>query len=125
MDNQMVLLSSSKVLYYQGFQRRVFKSLPIFEGKDMSGRVVYLPEIAKDNFRRHVGKLLVELYGNSSIFFSTEHGGQLAGLLRGMLMEINIESKPDVRSIVFECMTIMERIIKTTKEGEDCGAQSV
>ena len=121
MDNQTMILSSSKTLYYKGFQKRIFKCLPIFEGKDVSCRVVFLPEIAKDNFRRLVGKLLVELYGNSAIFFNSEHGGQLSGLLRGMLMDIDIENKPDIRSLVFECMTLMEKMIKESKEGEDCG----
>lgn len=121
----MVNLSKeSLTIYYKGFQKRLYKTLPILEGKDISGRVVFLPEIAKENFQKHVGKLLVEVYGNSSLFFTLETGGQLVGLLRGMLLDIDIENAPAVRSLVFDCMTLIEKNMKhiqREREGDESG----
>ena len=112
MDEKIIVSKEITIAYYKRLSGRIYKCLPILEGKDLSGRVVYLPEIAKENFRKHTSKLLIEIYGNSAIFFTTENSMQIIGLLRGMLMEIDIENRPEIRTIIFDCITLLHKAVE-------------
>ena len=116
MDNLKVP-SDVIIAYYKRLSSRIYKCLPILEGKDLSGRIVYLPEIGQENFKKHVAKILIEIYGNASIFFCTEYSAQILGLLRSLLMEIEITNKPQIRTVVFDCMSLLEKVISQIKEG--------
>jgi len=119
MDKKIVIPKGVVVLYYKRLSSRIYKSLPIVEGKDLEGRVVSPIEIARKNFKKHISKMLLEIYGNSSIFFSTEYAIEVSGLLRGMLMEIDIENKPEIRTLVFDCISLLNKGIKKLEEGDD------
>jgi hypothetical protein len=119
--DDITLPKSVVILYYKRLSGRIYKCLPILEGKDLSGRIIYPPEIAKENFKKHASKLLIEIYGNATIFFSTEYALQVIGLLRGMLMDVNIEDKPEIRTLVFDCISLLHKAISQLEEGDGIG----
>lgn len=118
MDKTNDISKDVVVLYFKRLSKRVFKSIPILEGKDLHGRVIYPVKIAEENFKKHVSKLLVEIYGNSSIFFSNEYSIEIIGLLKSLLMDIDIEDRPPVRGIIFDCISLLDKVIKITEEGD-------
>ena len=119
MDNKIVIPKGVVILYYKRLSGRIYKSLPTIEGKDLTGKIVFEPVVAKENFKKHVSKLLVEIYGNSSIFFTTEQAVQVSGLLRGMLMDVDIDNKPTIRTLIFDCISLLDKAVTVIEEGDD------
>ncbi len=119
MDKKIIIPKGVVVLYYKRLSSRVYKILPILEGKDLKGKVVFTPEIAKENFKKHLSKLLLELYGNSSVFFTTECSLEVIGILKGILMTVSPDNKDIIRTSVFDCMSLLEKGIKKIEEGDD------
>lgn len=105
------------ILYYKRISSRIYKTLPILEGKDLSGKVIYSPEVAKENFKKHMSKLLVEIHGNSDIFFNTEYAIEVRGILRSTLMEVDIDNRPKIRTLVFDCISLLDKAVAKI-EGE-------
>jgi hypothetical protein len=117
MDNKIIVSKDVVILYYKRLSGRVYKTLPIIEGKDLSGKIVFLPETAKENFKKHISKLLVEIHGNSDIFFDTEYAVEVRGILRSMLMEVDIDNKPEIRTLVFDCISLLHKAVEQLEKG--------
>jgi hypothetical protein len=102
--------------YYKNLLNACWKALPIYEGKDIKTKmVVYSPEEAFNQFQKYISNLLVEIYGNSGLFFKSVHSMQLIGILRGMLQEIKINSDEEhkkIKPLIFKCTNLCEKMIK-------------
>lgn len=105
--------------YFNSLVNRVWKCIPILEGRDASGRVVYLPDIAKENFQKYLGKILIEIYGNSEYFFIKDRSFQVIGILKGCLMEVPVDDFNKVRSCIFDTTNLLSRMIEDLKKGGD------
>ena len=93
-------------------RNRIWKLLPIYEGKDKQGGVIIPPETAYRNFKKNLQKLTVEVNGANDIFFSSSYFVQLLCLLQG-LDSVTIDEHEKVKNIVTHCADLCEKI----KEG--------
>jgi len=110
------------IKYYKNLINSVFKILPIFENLDFKTKTILNRENGFRNFQVYIGNLLVEVHGNSTLFFCSSNSIKLVGILRGMLSEITIDDHKKVKSLTMECINICKKIIQEIeKEGEDIG----
>lgn len=97
--------------YWNSLQGGLYKILPIYEGRDLfSKNVVFSQEDAYNHFQQYVSSLLVEIYGNSKLFFETVHAVKIVSILRGILEEIKIDEHKKLRPLVFQCVNLCKKI---------------
>lgn len=106
------------IKYYKKLINSLFKPLPIFEGKDNSGKITYDEETAFRNFQIYISNLLVEIHGNSQLFFCSDNSIKLASILKGMLSEIQIGEQPKVKRLIMQCINICKQIILEIEKEE-------
>lgn len=87
----------------------IFKILPIYEGLAKSKEIVYSPEQAYMHYQKHLEKVIVEVVGDYYIYDNNEEYLKLLAILEG-LKEVCIDEHDKVKSMVFECIKICERI---------------
>jgi len=95
--------------FLTSLRNRIWKLLPIYEGRDKQGGIVIPPDIAYKNFKKNLQKLVIEVYGANDIFFSNTYFVQLLCLLQG-LESINIDEHEKVKIVVTHCADICEKI---------------
>jgi hypothetical protein len=105
------------IKYFKDLIHRVYKCIPVLEGRDFSGRVVYLENISKENFQKYLSKLILEIYGNSDLFFLNEKPVRILGILEGTIKE-DPDNFAKIRSNIFDCTSILEKIIKDLEKEE-------
>lgn len=93
-------------------RNRIWKLLPIYEGKDMSGRITISEMAAYKNFKKNLQKVTIEVYGANDILFQNTQFVQLLCLLQG-LESVKIDEHEKVKNIVKHCADLCEKI----KEG--------
>lgn len=88
----------------------IFKLLPTYEGKSFQSKeIVYSPEQAYMHYQQHLEKVIVEVVGDYYIYDNNEEYLKLLAILEG-LKEVYIDEHDKVKSMVFECIKICERI---------------
>ena len=101
------------VKYYKRMINSFFKILPIYQGMDSkTKRVVYLPHVAYEQFQQYVSNLLVEIYGNSGLFFESEYSVQIVSILRGILIDIKMDELKRLKPLVFQCISLCNKVIE-------------
>jgi hypothetical protein len=101
------------IQYYKGLINSCFKLIPIYNGEEYKTRkIIYLPDIAYNNYQIYLGNLIVEIYGNSQLFFCSETSIKLIGILRGMIQEIQINEQEKVKRLTRECINLCKKIIQ-------------
>jgi hypothetical protein len=112
MDNQKINISNALLIeYYKNLIGNIYKILPIMEGKATNKKdIEYTPEIAYRNFQTYTSNLLVEMHGNISLFYSV-NSIRIIVILRGILNEIKIDDHKKLKSCVFQCIDLCQKII--------------
>jgi hypothetical protein len=100
------------IAYYKGLIGNFYKILPLYEGRDLKTKqIVYLPDIAYQNFQNYVSNLLVEVYGSSNLFFVNEYSIKIVSILQGILHKVEIDKHKKLKTLVFQCVSLCEKII--------------
>jgi hypothetical protein len=100
------------IKYYKGLINSCFKIIPIYNGeKFKSKEIIKNPEDAYKDYQIYLSNLLVEIYGNSQLFFQSENSIKLISLLKGMIKEIRLNENTRVKQIVRECIGLCKKII--------------
>jgi hypothetical protein len=82
-------------------QNQIFKLLPLYEGIDMSGKVIYDEINAHINFKKNLTLLINKVVGASSIWFENQYFADLLYQLEG-LSKYDY-SHAEIRQIIFYC----------------------
>lgn len=101
----------SKIKYLTSLRNRIWKLLPIYEGKDKSGQVVLPFEKAYCNFYKNLEKLILEISGANEIWYETSEYVELLYLLTGMKTFL-AEDHDRIKSIVVHCADLCEKMKK-------------
>jgi hypothetical protein len=113
-DNKELLIK-----YYKGLINSIFKAMPLYEGlKYKSKEVVYSSEEAYKNYQIYLSNLIVEIYGNSQLFFYSDNSIKLISLLRGMIQEIKLNEQQRVSRLTKECINLCKKIITEIEKEE-------
>lgn len=87
-----------------------FKILGIYEGKDpKTKKVIYSNENAYSHFQKYLDTFCMEIWGAYSLYGEDVNFHKLARLLEGLKL-IKIEEHDKLRSRVFECIDICNKI---------------
>lgn len=97
--------------YYTNLRNRCWKLLPIYEGKDINGEVIYSREESVILFRKNLNRLVTEVSGAANIYFENSRYQELLNLLAGMNM-YGEDSHETVRDILLHCCNICEDMKK-------------
>jgi hypothetical protein len=106
------------VRYYKGLVNSIYKILPIYENKDYKTKQVLNQNDGFKNFQIYLGNLLVEIYGNSQLFFCSENSIKLISIIRGMIQEIHINEHQRVKRLIMDCINICKKIINEIEAKE-------
>lgn len=108
MEHKLLLIQ-----YYKGLINSCFKLIPLYNGEKFKTKeVIYDSEKAYVNYQIYLGNLLVEVYGNSQLFFCSKNSIKLISILRGMIQETSINEQQKVKRLTLECISICKKIIK-------------
>lgn len=94
--------------YYLGLGDRCWKLLPIFEGVDIKGEIVFDELVAIDNFEKNLSCLIVEIKGAIENYGSNSYCEQVLNLLAGLQSENNREHKL-VKSVTVRCFKLCRK----------------
>lgn len=102
--------------YYKKLKGSLFKIIPLYEGRDFKTRKVTLvPEAAFNSYKNYTSNLLVELHGNSSLFFVSAYSIKVFNIIRGMLLEVEMDEHERVKSCVMECINLCDKIMEEVR----------
>lgn len=107
MPNKYDFAPSDKYLVH--LRNKIWKLLPIYEGKDNTGEIVSSREKAYEKFYLSLSRLLVELTGAKNIEADNGYYVELIYLLEGML-SFSEDEHDRVRDIVLHCCNLCEKI---------------
>ena len=93
-------------------KNQVFKLLPILEGKDIRGNIIYDELTARTNFRKNLVILINKVAGASGIWFENQYWSDLLYQLNGLLAYDYPHDQ--VRQIIFYCTN---ELCEKMKEG--------
>ena len=96
-----------KIAYLNKAVGKIFKLLPIYEGKDIYGNVVCTPDEAKINFQKQIVLLETELMG---LDFSDSKINDLMLLLSGM-KRYDVGQHTEVKCCVIKAINLCKKII--------------
>lgn len=92
--------------YNARLRDRVWKLIPIYEGRNECGEIVYSPEEATVHFKKNLNRVCTELYGNKDSKNDDARYTEVINLLEGMkVYDSNMHS--EVRDVVFYCCGII------------------
>lgn len=122
----MVTLEYKELLikYYKCLINSIYKILPLYEGKKYKSNIIfYSSEEAYKNFQVYLTNLLVEIHGNSQLFFQSDNSIKLISIIRGMIQEVQPGEQIKVKRLTMQCISLCKKIIKEIeeKESEDIG----
>jgi hypothetical protein len=114
MDNKELLLK-----YYKHLINSCFKLIPLYNGEKYRSKIIiYEPEEAFKNFQIYLSNLLIEIHGNSLIFFHSENSVKLLSILKGMISQVGCNEHTKVKRLTMECINICKKIIKEIESEE-------
>lgn len=115
MDYNIKITDQSNIRYITSLRNRVWKLLPIYEGRDKDKKIVMSADKAYDNFYKNLEKLILEVSGASEIWFENSYYIELLYLLTGMKTFV-AEDHARIKSIVTHCTDLCEKIKKELLE---------
>jgi hypothetical protein len=110
------------IRYYEGLINSTYKLLPLYEGRKYKTSGIYFSkEEAYKNYQIYLSNLLVEIHGNSKLFFCSNNSMRLISVLKGMIQEIQIDEHQKVKRLTMECINLCKKIIEEIEGSEDIG----
>lgn len=94
--------------YYIGLSDRCWKLLPIFEGIDTKGNVVFNELDAIKNFEKNLSCLIIEIKGAVENYGTNSYCEQVLNLLAGLQCESNREHDT-VKSVTVRCFKLCRK----------------
>lgn len=94
-----------------------WKALPIFEGKDLSNKVVYSPEEALVNYKKHLSFLITKVSGATKVWSDNQYYAELFYLLNGM-QDFTEDEHERVKSMVNRCIDLINSMKKVVENNE-------
>jgi hypothetical protein len=101
-----------------GLKKKIYKLLPVIEGRDISGKVIYDEITARVNFRKNLIVLINKVAGASVIWFENPQWREILYQLQGLLAYDYPHEQ--VRQIIFYCTNDLCEKMKL-KEGVRSG----
>lgn len=99
--NDKAMLDSLSILINQ-----CWKILPIFEGKDIKGNIVYSRDVAYEHYQKHLIFLSTKLLGASKIWQDNQYYVELVYLIEGM-KDFKQDDHKQVKYIVNHCTNLI------------------
>lgn len=94
--------------YMMSLKNRIWKLLPIYEGKNLDKKVVCTREEAYNNFYMYLSRITTELVGAKNINKDNGYYAELLYLLEGM-KEFSEDEHDRVRDIVLHCCNLCDK----------------
>ena len=94
-----------------------WKTLPIFEGKNLDNEVVYTPEEALENYKKHLSLLITKVNGATKVWSNNQYYVELLYLLNGM-QDFTVNDHDRVKYIVNHCITLINNMKKAVERDE-------
>lgn len=92
----------------QGLINKIYKLLPIYEGKLMNNEFIE-KEIAYKNFKKNLELAIIEFNGIKSICLQSKNIDSILIILYG-LREIGIDKVSNVKNAIFKCIRYINKI---------------
>jgi len=109
MEYNINLSPTARIKYLTSLRNRIWKLLPIYEGKDKSGKVVIQFDKAYDNFYKNLEKLVLEMSGANEIWYDNAEYVELLYLLTGMKTFL-AEDHDRIKYIIVHCADLCEKM---------------
>jgi hypothetical protein len=100
-------INSDKMLI--SLRNRIWKLLPIYEGKNKEGIIILTNSKAYNNYKKNLDKLIIEVWGASEIWFANHNFVQLLCLLQGM-KTITEDDHDRLKTTVTHCTDLCEKM---------------
>jgi len=94
--------------YYAGLSDRCWKLLPIFEGIDTKGIIIFERTEAIRNFEKNLSCLLIEIKGSITNYGTNNYCEQIVNLLTGLQQEED-RSHSTVKNVVVRCCNLCRK----------------
>lgn len=82
-------------------RNQIWKLLPVIEGRDINGKVIYEEIVARTNFRKNLILLINKVAGAGSIWFENQYWRDILYQLQGLLAYDYPHDQ--VKQIIFYC----------------------
>ena len=102
-------MTFDKKSYNIRLRDRVWKLLPVYEGKGKSGEIVCSGEEALKRFRQNLNRVITEISGAESIFSDNNRYAELINILNG-LKYYGSDKHDELKDVIFYCCDILEDI---------------
>ena len=96
---------------------KLFKILPIYEGKAIYKEIIYTPEQAYQHYKIHLEEVIVEIVGDYYLYNNNSKFLELLSILEG-LKNVGIDEHQTVRAMVFKCTNLCSEL-KELNDNED------
>jgi len=110
-DNKYELdfTSQNKLEYFTNLRNKIWKLLPIYEGRDKDKKIVYDSKEAYSNFYQSLARIITEVLGLKSVYYENAQYAELLYILEGM--KTFSEAEHDrVKDIVLYCCNLCEKM---------------
>lgn len=95
--------------YFISLKNRIWKLLPIYEGKGINKEIIYSKDDAFGKYQLYLSRILTELDGAKNINKSNTRYAELYYLLEGM-KNFTLDDHKKVRDIVLHCCGLCEKL---------------
>ena len=99
---------SGKKEYYIGLGDRCWKLLPIYEGIDTKGKLIFNEAEAYENFNKNLSCLIIETRGAMANFGTNSYCEQVLNLLSGMHESEHLDHVT-VKSVATRCCNLCQK----------------
>jgi len=108
-NNYKVTISKNVMIeYHNRLISSIFKALTLFEGKDyITKKINVSTEEALEQFQDYTNNLIFEVSGCKHLFYQNK---EFISLLANMVELHRKETHKEVKSLVFTCIDIVERM---------------
>lgn len=91
-------------------RNKIWKLLPIYEGKDRDGKETIPLSQAYENYRKNLSRLIVQVTGAEKIWFEKPYYTELSCLLVGLERNFILNQHDEIKTIIAHCTDLCERM---------------
>lgn len=108
--------SQNKIQYFVNLRNKIWKLLPIYEGRDKDKKIVYSVDQAYNNFYQSLTRIVTEVLGLKNIYNENPQYAELLYILEGM--KTFSEAEHDrVKDVVLYCCNLCEKMKEECTNG--------
>ncbi len=91
-------------------RNKIWKLLPIYEGRDRDGFIAVSSEQAYNNYCKNLQRLVLQVTGAEKIWFENPYYTELTCLLTGLEKNSSIDKHDELKDIITHCTALCEKM---------------